>query len=477
MAKQSIPQKSTKNFVEHYRALLQQKKSFLNQNKYYAIFIVFVLPCLGFCIIHPDVLMSVWSKFKSNEFETLSLSKKNILNKDLNTIFSTSNLYYRPQSGDVMGEEEAIDYIKMSNDEIDINISPLTNPCGTKYIIQNVNYGSGVEVHQVLPVQTYQPSDPAKYLNQNELTNLTFEENVNDKCFIKADDGEGVETFKVDNPTLVVKINNNSGRNMLIHDISVVVKKSRKNLYPNLVFGLGTALKLPIFNEGFGIARNIKMTFNLQSIDEPLNFKGPFKHMLKIAEVKPTDDDSHFYGNSVEQTMRPFFRKELDIDRLEKYVYDLDSLDKYYKMGVFGKFKRGEGRVVGLMSFEGQLPDGTWKRETVKFNFITLLYQLEVGGDYASDYQTVHNIKIRPTEKEYNLTTTVDASIAPNSAGKLNLSFFSGVAAYHLFDIKINYNNKESIVIKNVFLNEGRAHSEETLTKSYNKVAKLSKTK
>ncbi|RYF42685.1 MAG: hypothetical protein EOO38_19490 [Cytophagaceae bacterium] len=93
------------------------------------------------------------------------------------------------------------------------------------------------------------------------------------------------EAVKYDNPSLHVKINNNSANSMSIDFIEVKVKRSSANHFPLLLFEEGDGNELPLFNWNAGTTTNTEMYFSFFTDQEPFTYQEPFKYHLRIPQI------------------------------------------------------------------------------------------------------------------------------------------------------------------------------------------------
>jgi|GEM_PF-6040067 len=485
MAKTS-PRKPKKNWYNIYDRFLSRTYHKIKSKKFFAILILSA-PILYF-------VLTMFSNIKTGYADVKAIIKSDNLNEstkiiESNNTLNNNSLFSIPfhfsknsvlaQQGDYPGT------IEFSNQDLYINISPANSPCGLQYELINIPNSSSGITHKFLPVYEnnfeqeqpdfyrleeverlarknygYPPTKEDLRQEREEKKYENFDYDSLEKsspCYLPNSGSEGLEMpIKYQNPGLEIKLNNNSTENILIHDSYILVNKSKLNSFPMIEFGAGSMYDLPIFNEGWGDATNIRMTYNIQKVDAPLKYDVEFKYQLNISRLKPTDNINHYYD--VDQNLD--LKKALELEGVKtKKLDNWKILEKYQireiasKAGIFGRFTNGHARIVGKLYYEGYTADGKLRADTLNFNFFQNLWPHSFGGDSYYVKKAPYNIRFKLSDTPYNIPVRISESIGPKSAGRFTLFFDCPKSSYHLFDLVIRYNNGKQLIVKDIFLN------------------------
>lgn len=488
---------------------LNLKYKRLKRIKIVAIFILLVSAITIGITIFSNVksgYADVKSVFKSEHLKeiTKTVKRKYLLNNA--TLFSDPFLFAKDLDTLANGDFANMGNIEFSNDDgLYINISPINTPCGPAFKIINEDNTEDGTTHKIVPeylIDTeekqpdfyrlfeveaqarenygYPPTkeDLAYRAEQEKYMDFNYDSlERTGPCAIDGSKGGHLDMpIKYQNPGVEVKINNNSEENILIYDSYIHVKLSRTNPFPYIEFGAGSMFSIPIFNEGWGDATNLKMLFNIQKEDDSINYNVPLKYELSIARLTPTTNSSHYYEYETTENLKTALASEgVKTEMLTKG----STISKYViremasKAGLFGRFTNGHARVVGRLIYDGSTADGKMRTDSINFNFFQNLWPEDFGGDSYYTHVGAYNIQLLADSKDYKVPVRLSESISPKSAGKFTLLFDCNKSSYHLFDLVVNYNKNKQVVVKDIFLNRFIKSSERELYKKRRKGIKM----
>ena len=284
---------------------------------------------------------------------------------------------------------------------------------------------------------------------------------------------------------------------MIINYVSAVVHKSAINPFPIVEVLEGYGFDLHIVNMGIRKARNVRVVFNIQSVDSLIDYFAPFKYALTIDSIPPVQL-GEVYGTEL-ASLAPFFANEGvntpfllakiednqrqhsdEITALEREVgmrfneveldlispdNDNDTIGKGmtgYRLTIngekekkiFGRFKKGMARLVGKVVYDGINSNGKTVRDSIFFNCIQTLLPAGRGGDSYVKVEREYEIGLDCNNSNYTRNFKIAEHVKANDAVAVKLRFYSGKPAYHYFDLVFHYGDDKIFTVPNVFLHE-----------------------
>ncbi|MBS1663639.1 MAG: hypothetical protein JST68_21530 [Bacteroidetes bacterium] len=456
--------RKVKDFYKYWLEKIKSQK--------WPVLIVVVAGGIGSAIVFADKVRESAGHFKNGsspkKFTEVVGEDPKELHRD--SVFSEQKLFSQhhafffrpPHSHDFEGEIS--DAISESAGDVSLSVTVQRKNClEFNYTLLNEDFQGGFRLHKILPVATKGIDTIRRIGGFSEDYALDRSEPVDTgECFFEPGEETPPTDMDATNkvfsvPTLIFKVVNNSSDVILIEDITLNIKKSRRNEFPEMSFGEGDHFVLPLYNSGWGKATDVRLDFNIQPARDSISYSKPFKHHLSIPKVEPANANEDF------PSLEPFFKAEglntkklesieLDLvqDREDSVIYFLPPADA----AVVGRFKKGIARIVGLISYSGKMANGQMERDSFYFNFIQDLTPPAIGGPEHDEFYARYRIGLEKTGDNYTKSISGHTTIEPKKAAFFTVPLSSGISAYHWFDIQLHYNGHQTISIPNVFLNE-----------------------
>jgi len=472
---QETPNENPESWHDRYSAYFERKLILLKSHRYGAALLI-LFPVVLYITSNfkgiSNGFHDLMKIFKSNEVVEVTKVERNAPKRgSLLQIFHEPFQFFNDTIGKY-SENEVVDQIELANDDLFVHIVNTDESCGRKYVLIDEKSVNDTVVHKLIPVRDFDNEKRDDWSVKDALrenTNQSDEDSkepIDDPC--KIGDNSSPEHFRRWNPGLDISIQNKSGSGLFIQYVEVRVRKSAENRFPLLIDNITADFNIPIYNEGAGPARNVIMRFNIKKRKEALDYSEQFKYTLPLSDIKPTKNDDHFYYSDIKANLKKYFKTEgVNLDKLGPEP-DLDST-KLARSGAFGRFKDGEARVYGQVMYDGMLPDGIIRRDTLNFNYLVTFVVPDFGGAIEYELQGIHNIRLKPNGIDYTKKFNVSASVPVNTSGNIKLFFYSGKPSYHLFDLVFYYNQGKSFKVSNIFLNEYIRNSERAFFHSISK--------
>jgi hypothetical protein len=269
--------------------------------------------------------------------------------------------------------------------------------------------------------------------------------------------------FKWDFPTLDIKIVNNSDKTIFINEGILNVQHSELDSEPILLIRpdsfRSNALHFRILNDGWRVARNVKINFNLDPLVEkdhtPL-FTAPYDHALTIADIE---------ASSNVNVASAFVKAGVEIDKLkdlgvisaiyvggESTVTVRDTNGKEVTMtqeefekkraSLFGPFVHGGALLSGVISYDWLQPKGDSKHNELRFSTVVWIYDLNARGAPAPPTYG-YSTKLEVNGNKYVRRVNMSQAIKPGDTDRFTLQIGVEKSSLHTFDLQLMYNDSK----------------------------------
>jgi hypothetical protein len=270
--------------------------------------------------------------------------------------------------------------------------------------------------------------------------------------------------FDWDFPNLDVKIVNNGKQTLLFTEAVVGVTESR--LDPTAILLIkpdsfrSNALHFLILNEGWGPARDVKVSFHLVPLEERVqeDYTTPYPYSIALEDITEqlnvdisdafrqagVDLDgladlrivSQTYGGGRDEvTLRQSDGSDATVSR-EQF--------EARRASYLGRFKRGGALVSGEIAFNHTSVDGSERHRTLKFATVVWIFdENRVGVPRPPSYQYAVRLLVDGTTYERRLN--ISHEIKPGETDRFAIKLGVDESSRHIFHLRLLYNRSASL--------------------------------
>lgn len=212
-------------------------------------------------------------------------------------------------------------------------------------------------------------------------------------------------------PALDFKIANNTSEVVFVSEAEFNFESSRPRKFPVLIFRDDVPRGISIANAGSGVAREVRLRFVFQTVDEEPSFLEDYPHDVAVGDI---DDDAH-----------------IDL------TAELRSIESQYPATIVAAIASSANEAKSILAV-GQI---TWKDETSGeshcCDFATRVFVGQTGYGLPAPPSSVYDLQMRSDSDAYSETVPVSHNIKPGETDRFQIVLFCDSASLHQFRLTL----------------------------------------